>query len=54
MQAKLTDAKTAEAETTSSLSIARRPTAAVDVKPPKSVPVTLAVGGFCLCGFGIG
>jgi capsular exopolysaccharide synthesis family protein len=46
MQVKLTDAKTAEAETTSSLSIARRPTAAVDLKPPKSVPITLAVGGF--------
>ncbi|MCF2145445.1 AAA family ATPase [Desmonostoc muscorum LEGE 12446] len=46
MQAKLTDAKTAEAETTSSLSIARRPTAIADIKPPKSVPVTLAVGGF--------
>ncbi|MEH2107270.1 GumC family protein [Nostoc sp.] len=45
MQAKLTDAKTAEAETTSSLSIARRPTVIVDLKPPKSVPVTLAVGG---------
>ncbi|MEH1851958.1 MAG: polysaccharide biosynthesis tyrosine autokinase [Nostoc sp.] len=46
MQVKLTDAKTAEAETTSSLSIARRPTVTVDVKPPKSVPITLAVGGF--------
>ncbi len=46
MQVKLTDAKTAEAETTSSLSIARRPTAIVDLKPPKSVPITLAVGGF--------
>ncbi|MBG1267157.1 GumC family protein [Nostoc sp. WHI] len=46
MQVKLTDAKTAEAETTSSLSIARRPTVVVDVKPPKSVPITLAVGGF--------
>ncbi|BDI16490.1 hypothetical protein ANSO36C_22920 [Nostoc cf. commune SO-36] len=46
MQVKLTDAKTAEAETTSSLSIARRPTVAVDPKPPKSVPITLAVGGF--------
>jgi capsular exopolysaccharide synthesis family protein len=45
MQVKLTDAKTAEAETTSSLSIARRPTAAVDIKPPKSVPIILAVGG---------
>ncbi|QKQ74504.1 polysaccharide biosynthesis tyrosine autokinase [Nostoc sp. TCL240-02] len=46
MQVKLTDAKTAEAETTSSLSVARRPTAAADIKPPKSVPITLAVGGF--------
>ncbi|MHC5598427.1 MAG: GumC family protein [Nostoc sp.] len=46
MQVKLTDAKTAEAETTSSLSIARTPTAVADIKPPKSVPVTLAVGGF--------
>jgi capsular exopolysaccharide synthesis family protein len=46
MQVKLTDAKTAEAETTSSLSIARRPTATADIKPPKSVPITLAVGGF--------
>ncbi|MEH2236198.1 GumC family protein [Nostoc sp.] len=46
MQVKLTDAKTAEAETTSSLSIARRPTVLIDPKPPKSVPITLAVGGF--------
>ncbi|MEH2167934.1 MAG: AAA family ATPase [Nostoc sp.] len=46
MQAKLTDAKTAEAETTSSLSIARRPAVTLDPKPPKSVPITLAVGGF--------
>ncbi|WP_392530318.1 GumC family protein [Nostoc sp. C117] len=46
MQVKLTDAKTAEAETTSSLSVARRPTVLPDIKPPKSVPVTLAVGGF--------
>ncbi|MEH2421972.1 MAG: polysaccharide biosynthesis tyrosine autokinase [Nostoc sp.] len=46
MQVKLTDAKTAEAETTSSLSIARRPTVALNLKPPKSVPITLAVGGF--------
>ncbi|MBD2678468.1 MULTISPECIES: tyrosine-protein kinase domain-containing protein [Nostoc] len=45
MQAKLTDAKTAEAETTSSLSVARRPTVTPDIKPPKSVPITLAVGG---------
>ncbi|MDZ8259347.1 polysaccharide biosynthesis tyrosine autokinase [Nostoc sp. ChiQUE01b] len=46
MQVKLTDAKTAEAETTSSLSIARRPAVTLDPKPPKSVPITLAVGGF--------
>jgi len=45
MQVKLTDAKTAEAETTSSLSIARRPTVIADLKPPKSVPIILAVGG---------
>ncbi|WP_341525158.1 AAA family ATPase [Nostoc sp. UHCC 0302] len=46
MQAKLTDSKTAEAETISSLSVARLPSVIADIKPPKSVPVTLAVGGF--------
>ncbi|MBE9034818.1 GumC family protein [aff. Roholtiella sp. LEGE 12411] len=46
MQTKLTDAKTAEAETISSLSVARLPTVTADIKPPKSVPVTLGVGGF--------
>jgi capsular exopolysaccharide synthesis family protein len=46
MQAKLTDAQTAEAETVSSLSIARPPIVVADVKPPKSVPTTLGVGGF--------
>ncbi|MHC5615279.1 MAG: GumC family protein [Nostoc sp.] len=46
MQVKLTDAKTAEAETTSSLSIARLPTFVADIKAPKSVPIILAVGGF--------
>ncbi|MFH7030426.1 MAG: GumC family protein [Heteroscytonema crispum UTEX LB 1556] len=46
MQAKLTDAKAAEAETVTSLSIARPPVVIADVKPPKSVPVTLGVGGF--------
>jgi capsular exopolysaccharide synthesis family protein len=45
MQTKLTDAKTAEAETISSLSVARLPTVIADIKPPKSVPVTLGVGG---------
>jgi capsular exopolysaccharide synthesis family protein len=46
MQVKLTDAKTAEAETVTSLSIARLPGVTADVKKPKSVPITLAVGGF--------
>lgn len=46
MQIKLTDARTAEAETVSSLSIARPPRVVADVKPPKSVPVTLGAGGF--------
>ncbi|BAZ52022.1 polysaccharide biosynthesis tyrosine autokinase [Nostoc ellipsosporum NOK] len=46
MQAKLTDAQTAEAETVSSLSIARVPTVISDAKPPKSVPVTLGIGSF--------
>ncbi|BAY10361.1 GumC family protein [Calothrix sp. NIES-2098] len=45
MQAKLADAKTAEAETVTSLSIARQPIAIADTVKPKSVPVTLAVGG---------
>ncbi|AFZ27964.1 uncharacterized protein involved in exopolysaccharide biosynthesis [Cylindrospermum stagnale PCC 7417] len=46
MQAKLTDAKTAEAETVTSLSIARPPIVTADVVKRKSVAVTLAVGGF--------
>jgi capsular exopolysaccharide synthesis family protein len=46
MQVKLTDARAAEAETVSSLSIARPPRILADVKPPKSVPITLAAGGF--------
>ncbi|MGJ5675155.1 MAG: GumC family protein [Nostochopsis sp.] len=45
MQAKLIDAQAAEAETVSSLSIARVPLVIADVKPPKSVPATLAIGG---------
>ncbi|GAX44756.1 lipopolysaccharide biosynthesis protein [Tolypothrix sp. NIES-4075] len=44
MQAKLTDARTAEAETVTSLSIARPPVVVSDQKPPKSVPITLGVG----------
>jgi capsular exopolysaccharide synthesis family protein len=45
MQVKLTDARTAEAETVSSLSIARRAIALPDLKPAKNVPITLGVGG---------
>ncbi len=44
MQAKLADARTAEAETVTSLSIARPPVVVSDEKPPKSVPITLGVG----------
>lgn len=46
MQAKLTDAQTAEAETVSSFSIAQVPVVGADAKPAKSVPLTLGVGGF--------
>ncbi|QSJ20600.1 polysaccharide biosynthesis tyrosine autokinase [Nostoc sp. UHCC 0702] len=46
MQAKLTDAQTAEAETVSSLSVARVPAVIIDAKGPKSVPITLAIGSF--------
>ncbi len=46
MQTKLTDAKTAEAETVSSLTVAREPIAIAEIVKPKSVPMTLAVGGF--------
>ncbi len=52
MQAKLTDAKTAEAETVSSFSVARLPSVIADAKKPKSVPLTLGVGGFL--GFLVG
>ncbi|GAB1543132.1 hypothetical protein NUACC21_58060 [Scytonema sp. NUACC21] len=45
MQVKLTDAKTAEAETVSSLGVARPPVAVATVTPPKNVPLTLGVGG---------
>ena len=44
MQAKLTDARTAEAETVSSLSIARIPLVLAAGKPPLGVPLTLGVG----------
>ncbi|MBD2606822.1 AAA family ATPase [Scytonema hofmannii FACHB-248] len=44
MQIKLADARTAEAETVTSLSIAKPPVVISDQKPPKSVPITLGVG----------
>jgi len=52
MQAKLTDSKTAEAETVSSLTIARLPTIIPEPKKAKSVPATLGIGGFL--GFLVG
>ncbi|KAM3115065.1 GumC family protein [Phormidesmis sp. 146-33] len=46
MQAKLVDARAAEAETVSSLSLSQAPAVkASEVKAPKSIPVTLAIGG---------
>jgi uncharacterized protein involved in exopolysaccharide biosynthesis len=44
MQAKLADARTAEAETVTSLSIARPPVVISDQRPDKNVPITLGVG----------
>ncbi|MBD0264691.1 MAG: AAA family ATPase [Tolypothrix sp. Co-bin9] len=44
MQAKLADARTAEAETVTSLSIARPPVVINDQRPDKNVPITLGVG----------
>ncbi|MBD2292239.1 polysaccharide biosynthesis tyrosine autokinase [Anabaena sphaerica FACHB-251] len=46
MQAKLIDAKAAEAETVGSLSIAKPPVPMPVPTKPKSVPLTLAIGGF--------
>ena len=46
MQAKLTDARTAEAETISSLRPAQPPTATQQESSAQSVPVTLGIGGF--------
>lgn len=46
MQQKLVDARAAEAETVSSLGLSKQPTVeAAAAKAPKSIPVTLAVGG---------
>lgn len=46
MQAKLTDAKAAEAETVGSLNIAKPPVAIPVTTKAKNVPVTLGIGGF--------
>jgi capsular exopolysaccharide synthesis family protein len=46
MQAKLTDAQTAEAETVSSLTVARIPNVVSNATPGQSVPLTLGVGVF--------
>ena len=46
IQTKLADAQAAEAETVSSLNIARPPVIIVDAKPPKSLVTTLGVGVF--------
>ena len=46
MQAKLADAKTAEAETVSTLAIAQPPVAIEQKSASQSVPVTLGIGGF--------
>ncbi len=46
MQAKLADARTAEAETVGSLDIARPPAVTVEKTAPKSIPITLGAGGF--------
>ncbi|MEB3178785.1 MAG: polysaccharide biosynthesis tyrosine autokinase [Nostocaceae cyanobacterium] len=46
MQAKLVDAKTAEAETVSSLSVARPPIVTAQPTATKSIPLTLAIGSF--------
>jgi capsular exopolysaccharide synthesis family protein len=46
MQIKITDARTAEVETVSSLSIARPPRVIAPEVKPKSVPIALGAGGF--------
>ncbi|MBO3462362.1 AAA family ATPase [Aetokthonos hydrillicola Thurmond2011] len=55
IQAKLTDAKTAETETVSSLSVARSSTILPNTKKPKNMFITLGVGGFLglLVGAGV-
>ncbi|MEA5593557.1 GumC family protein [Rivularia sp. UHCC 0363] len=46
MQAKLVDAKTAEAETVSTLAIAQPPVVIPQESKAKSIPITLGIGGF--------
>jgi capsular exopolysaccharide synthesis family protein len=46
IQAKLTDAKAAEAETVSSLSIGSLPVVNTEASKPKSVTITIAIGSF--------
>ncbi|CDN12318.1 FIG00557061: hypothetical protein [Richelia intracellularis] len=46
IQAKLIDARTAEAETVSSLSLARNPSARAPRQTPTSLPITLGAGIF--------
>jgi len=55
IQVKLTDSRAAEAETVSSLSIARPPIVLANTKGSKSVPITLGIGGFLglLVGAGV-
>ncbi len=55
IQVKLTDSKAAEAETVSSLSIARPPVILPNLKGAKSVPVTLGIGSLLglLVGAGV-
>ena len=55
IQVKLTDAKTAEAETVSSLSVARPPLILPNTKGAKNIPITLGVGGLLglLVGAGV-
>jgi capsular exopolysaccharide synthesis family protein len=45
MQAKLVDARTAEAETVSSLSLASVNQLPIEPKAPKSIPIMMAIGG---------
>jgi len=54
IEAKLTDVKAAEAETVSSLNIAKPPSVKVDIVKSTSPVVTLAIGGVLGAGIGAG